>query len=85
MGLIGMGVSCKQERNMRNFTNRFENLATQRTLRCIWVPAHEGKSTPLVARWVETKEEAAERHEHDAVCAGEEGREPWPGMHLQAA
>lgn len=70
---------------MRNFDKHFENLGTRSKLRCVWGPAHEGESTPLVARWLERKEEAAERHENEAAFVGKEEREPWPGTHLQAA
>jgi len=70
---------------MRNFTNHFENLRAHSALHCAWVLAHEGKAMRLVARWVETKGEACERHENEAVCASQEEREPWPGTYLQAA
>lgn len=70
---------------MRNFNKHFENLGTRSKLRCVWGPAHEGEGTPLVARWLEMKEEASERHENEAVCVGKEEREPWPGTHLRAA
>jgi len=85
LGRRGTGVSCRQEGNMRNLTNHFENLTARSGLHCVWVPAQEGKGMPLVARWVETKEEAAERDEDEGVCAAKEEREPWPGMHLRAA
>jgi hypothetical protein len=70
---------------MRNFTNNFQNLATRRGLRCVWVPAQEGKSMPLVASWVETREEAGDRQKNEALCGGVEPRERWPGMRLRAA
>jgi hypothetical protein len=70
---------------MRSFTNHFENLGTRSGLCCVWVPAHEGKGMPLVARWVEMKEEAVVRDKGEVVSVGKEEREPWPGMHLRAA
>jgi hypothetical protein len=70
---------------MRNSTTRFENLTPHGGLRCVWIPAQEGKATPVVARWVETKDEACERHENEDVCATEEERKSWPCMYLRSA
>ena len=74
---------------MRTFVNNLENLTARRGLHCVWVPAQEGKSIPLVARWVETKGEVSSRQEHQAVCVEREEPEPepepWPCMRLLAA
>jgi len=70
---------------MRSFTNHLENLTAHGGLYCVWVPAQEGEAMPVVARWIETKDERCERHENEAVCAVQEERKPWPGMYLRSA
>lgn len=70
---------------MRNCTDNSQKLGTQCGLHCVWELTQESGVTRLVARWVETRGEAFQRHENEAVCAGKEEGEPWPGTCLQAA
>lgn len=66
-------------------TNNLENLTASRGLYCIWVPAHEGEPTPLVARWIDPQVEASQTHEDEDRCAKEEARQTWLRMSSRAA
>ena len=67
------------------FINNLESLTARRGLYCIWVPAREGETTRLVARWIQREAEAPEVHEDEDSCAEEEARETCLGMSLRSA
>jgi hypothetical protein len=67
------------------FIENLGSLIARRSLYCIWVPAREGETTPLVARWIDPQAEGPERHEDDDSCSKEDARETWLGMNLRFA
>jgi hypothetical protein len=65
-------------------TEQLKDLTTRRGLYRIWVPAAEGQSPPLIARWIDS-EVKGDEHEEQTSFGEKEERTRCSGTNLQAA
>ena len=70
---------------MRKFANNLENRNTHNGLYRVWVPAIEGRPTPLVARWIVSEAKKDDQHQKQNSSYKKEPRTRCSDTNLRAA
>ena len=68
-----------------HFADNLGNFIARRGLYCVWVPAIEGQSTPLVARWIDSEVKTSDQPENETSSSQKKARRRCPGTNSQAA
>jgi len=71
---------------MKILVGNFESITTRRGLYCVWAPAVEGESTPLVARWIDPNAARENNSQEETPeLADVESRRRYLRLYLRAA